>query len=185
MMPAPHNSALSKVVSHALRHAPEEYGLQLDPEGWVSVDALLRALRKHAEWTSVNDSDLCAMIESSPKRRHEMAGGRIRALYGHSVPEAVERVPLRPPDVLYHGTANAALPSILSEGLKPMDRQHVHLSLDVETAEVVGRRKDAHPVVLCIDAARAYDSGIAFYRGNESVWLTGGVPAEFLTVRGR
>ncbi|MGC4051084.1 MAG: RNA 2'-phosphotransferase [Paludibaculum sp.] len=181
-MPPPHNSALSKVVSHALRHAPEEYHLQLDPEGWVAVDALVGALRKRAEWNSSDEGELRAMIESSPKRRHEMANGRIRALYGHSVPEAVERVPLRPPDVLYHGTANAVLTSILSEGLRPMGRQHVHLSLDVETAELAGRRKDARPAILLVDAARAYDSGITFYQGNESVWLAGQVPAEYLSV---
>jgi putative RNA 2'-phosphotransferase len=29
------NVKLSKAVSQALRHAPEEYGLSLDEEGWV------------------------------------------------------------------------------------------------------------------------------------------------------
>jgi putative RNA 2'-phosphotransferase len=34
---------LSKTLAHALRHAPEEYNLTLDPEGWVGLDDLLAA----------------------------------------------------------------------------------------------------------------------------------------------
>lgn len=36
---------LSKEVSCALRHAPWEYELGLDNEGWVSIEQLLMALR--------------------------------------------------------------------------------------------------------------------------------------------
>ena len=31
---------LSKTISHALRHAPEQYGLTLDSEGWVATQDL-------------------------------------------------------------------------------------------------------------------------------------------------
>ena len=30
-------SELSKEISYALRHAPQEYGLTLDEQGWVLV----------------------------------------------------------------------------------------------------------------------------------------------------
>lgn len=36
---------LSRAVSHALRHEPWLYELELDGEGWTSVDDLLQALR--------------------------------------------------------------------------------------------------------------------------------------------
>ena len=35
---------LSKEVSYALRHAPWEYELELDSEGWVSVEQLISSL---------------------------------------------------------------------------------------------------------------------------------------------
>lgn len=38
-------SELSRVVSHALRHEPWLYELELDDAGWVSVDELLTAAR--------------------------------------------------------------------------------------------------------------------------------------------
>jgi len=34
---------LSKTISHALRHKPEEYGLILDAEGWVESRICCRA----------------------------------------------------------------------------------------------------------------------------------------------
>ncbi|HZX88363.1 MAG TPA: RNA 2'-phosphotransferase [Reyranella sp.] len=36
---------LSRAVSHALRHEPWLYELELDEEGWTSVDALIAALQ--------------------------------------------------------------------------------------------------------------------------------------------
>lgn len=38
---------LSKEVSYALRHAPSEYGLALDENGWVDVQELLKALEEN------------------------------------------------------------------------------------------------------------------------------------------
>jgi putative RNA 2'-phosphotransferase len=38
-------NAFSRVVSHALRHEPWLYELELDDAGWVSVDELLAAVR--------------------------------------------------------------------------------------------------------------------------------------------
>ncbi len=34
-------SKLSRVISHALRHKSEAYNLDLDEEGWVSIESLL------------------------------------------------------------------------------------------------------------------------------------------------
>ena len=36
---------VSKQMAYLLRHAPEQAGLQLDPEGYVSVHQLVDALR--------------------------------------------------------------------------------------------------------------------------------------------
>ena len=59
-----------------------------------------------------------------------------------------------------------------------MRRQYVHLSLDVETAAEVGRRKARQPVILEIAAARAHAAGVRFYAGNDKVWLADFVPPD-------
>jgi putative RNA 2'-phosphotransferase len=174
---------LSKVVSQALRHAPEAYGLTLDPEGWANVQDLISALsRTHPELGALAESHLSEMIARSRKQRHEIAGGRIRALYGHSTPERLAKQPRKPPELLYHGTDPKAADSILTEGLKSMGRQYAHLSADAQTAYEVGKRKAARPVVLIIRAADAFESGAAFYEGNDSVWLADYVPPAYISV---
>ena len=174
---------ISKKVSYALRHAPEEYGLDLDAEGFVSIDTLLTAINaRHPNRQSATREDLEEIIATSDKRRHEIVGNRIRALYGHSIAATIERVPSAPPSILYHGTTHKALSSIMEGGLKPMGRQLVHLSTDIEMATSVGIRRDRNPVILRIDAAMAHAEGIVFYRGNDRVWLAESVPAQYLTV---
>lgn len=172
---------LSRAISHALRHEPWLYELELDDEGWTSVEALIVALR-HAgqELGEVSRSDIEDVITRSDKRRHELIGDRIRALYGHSMPGRLRREPANPPEVLFHGTSPEAAEEILCDGLKPMARQYVHLSVDHETAEEVGRRKAASPIVLKIDATAAHAVGVVFYAGNEKVWLADFVPARFV-----
>src|SRR6185503_3978380 len=54
--------ALSKTVSHALRHEPWVYELELDDAGWVPVDDLLRSLRDLWRWRDVQHDDLVSMV---------------------------------------------------------------------------------------------------------------------------
>ena len=171
---------LSRAVSHALRHRPAAYGLELDRQGWVEVDALLAALRRRGRWASVDEASLERMLASATKRRFEMVDGRIRALYGHSVPGGVAKTRVVPPPVLFHGTTPEALAAIESEGLTPMGRQYVHLSLDRGTALSVGRRRSPRPVVLSVDAAAAERAGVGFYAGSDDIWLADAIPARFL-----
>jgi putative RNA 2'-phosphotransferase len=88
-----------------------------------------------------------------------------------------------PPEGLFHGTSSAAWEAIQEQGLVPMRRQYVHLSMDVSTAVQVGRRKSEVPVVLSVRAGEAGRRGVRFWRGNEMTWLADGVPPEYLTVQ--
>lgn len=174
---------LSKAVSHALRHEPWLYELELDDEGWVAVADLLSALRTEApEWALLNEVDLAEMISHSDKKRHELLDGKIRAFYGHSLPNKLLKQAAQPPAILYHGTSPDAALRIKADGLLPMGRQYVHLSADKVTAERVGRRRTQLPVLFQINAARANTEGIVFYQGSDLVWLSDYVPATFVNV---
>lgn len=175
-------SKLSKEVSYALRHAPWEYELELDNEGWVSIEQLLMALHLDNQWEFVSENDLRKMTEVSDKKRHEIFEGKIRALYGHSVPQKILKTANTPPSILYHGTARHLVERILSEGLQPMARQYVHLSIDSDTANLVGKRKDSKSVLLKVQAERASNDGVRFYQGNKVVWLADYVPSKFISI---
>jgi putative RNA 2'-phosphotransferase len=171
---------LSKEVSYALRHVPWEYELELDKNGWVPIDQLLQAIHQSDEWQNVELDDLKIMIEKSEKKRHEIKENSIRALYGHSIPMKIVKEEAIPPKLLYHGTAHDFLSEIEKIGLSPMSRQYVHLSEDIETAILVGKRKEKNPIILVINTEKARAKGIKFYLGNEKVWLADSIPSEFL-----
>lgn len=174
----PSRTDISRVLSRALRHTPEEYGLALDPEGWAPVSDVLRALhRLGREWESVDEAVLHEVLEAAEKKRHQISDGRIRAVHGHSVPVQPAQVPTLPPPLLFHGTARAVVPQIQVSGLSPMRRQYVHLADTRDQAWRVGRRKDADPAVLTVETEIALAQGVVFYRSDSGVWLATAIPA--------
>ena len=59
------------------------------------------------------------------------------------------------------------------------NRNHVHLSIDIETAINVAARY-GKPVLLIIKSAKMYKSGYDFYESVNKVWLTKGVKPEYI-----
>jgi putative RNA 2'-phosphotransferase len=173
---------LSKEISYVLRHSPEKYGLELDNEGWVSVELLMIALRREPKWDGLAEEDINEMIDKSSKKRHEVYDGKIRALYGHSTSQKIKKTISEPPQLLYHGTTNKSVENILKVGLKPQKRQYVHLSQDIETAITVGKRRDKNPVILLIESKKAYEEGIFFYLGEDKIWLSQPIPSKYIRI---
>jgi putative RNA 2'-phosphotransferase len=119
---------ISKYLSKHLRHEPERIGITLDEHGWVPVDVLLRAAADHG--FTITAAELWQVVEGNDKQRYAIEDGRIRASQGHSVPVDLDLPVLEPPEVLYHGTVGRFVAAIKEEGLRPMNRHHVHLSPD-------------------------------------------------------
>jgi len=169
----------SKFLSLVLRHQPELIGLSLDPNGWADLQELVRLA--NASGHRMTADDVLIIVRNSEKQRFTLdsSGQKIRANQGHSVAVDLELTPLRPPAVLYHGTATRFLPSIHQSGLIRGARHHVHLSQDANTANVVGARH-GQPVVLTIFAEDMGRNGHIFYQSRNGVWLTDHVPASYI-----
>lgn len=170
---------ISKYLSKHLRHQPERLGLELGPGGWVAVDELLAACARHN--FPISRDELDAVVRDNDKQRFafDPSGTLIRAQQGHSVEIDLQLEAATPPTVLYHGTIERNLPAILGDGLLKMQRHHVHLSPDVETATRVGARR-GRPVILEVDAAAMQQAGFSFYRSGNGVWLVDHVPPQYL-----
>lgn len=173
---------LSKTVAYALRHDPEAFGLHPATDGSVAVNDLLAGLSKHLGKPLFMMEDLKAVLSMKGKKRFILEDGRIRAYYGHSFKTEVERPSIEPPEVLYHATSHKALPVILKEGLKPMNRQHVHLASTKKTALDAGRRRDSDPPLLQVRAHDAWQDGIHFYQGNEDICMSDPVPPAYISI---
>lgn len=174
---------LSKALSHALRHVPEEYGLVLDGEGWTALDQVVQAFSKLDGFQEITEQDIREIVEHSSKKRHEIRDENIRAFYGHSLEEKIEKSPnANPPAQLYHGTSPETWPLIEETGLKPMGRQYVHLSIGTEEANLVGRRKAKKPVILIVDTAKAQKAGTVFYEESNGIWLSTDIPPSCISI---
>lgn len=179
-----HRTSVSKRMSHALRHAPEEYGLVLDDQGWVDISALIESIRQTwPQGGGISESMIIDIVRTSPKNRFEIRDGLIRARYGHSLTDSrIVNEEIVPNPVLFHATDPMNLTRILIDGLLPMGRQYVHMSVSEEAALEAGRRKTRRPVLLRIAALDAYGSGIVFFRGSDNISLAQAVPPDFLSV---
>ena len=169
---------VSKFLSGALRHFPDDVGLTLDEAGWADWETVVDSALGNYDW--IDAESIEAIVRCDPKGRFEVDEGRIRAAYGHLVGVSLESGETPVPETLYHGTAPEALGSIMAEGLKPMSRQHVHCSGTVEAAREVGRRHASEPAVLTVDAARLQDDGYEITKRGTSVYTADHVPPAYL-----
>jgi len=155
-------------------------GLTLDSKGRVKINELIKAM--NANGVSIDRKLLDEIVETNDKKRYVIDGEYIYAAQGHSIEVNVELEEKEPPDILYHGTARNNIDSILKNGISPCNRNHVHLSTDIETATKVGSRH-GEPVILTVDSERMYRNGKKFYISKNNVWLVDQVPKEYITVQ--
>jgi putative RNA 2'-phosphotransferase len=169
---------LSKYLSLILRHRPEKIKLQLDKNGWASVESLLEKV--NASHVQFNKAELDFVVENNNKKRfsYNYNQTKIRANQGHSIDIELGYAPVEPPETLFHGTAKQFLTNIKAQGLQKMNRHHVHLSADKDTAINVGQRHGV-VTVLTVQSKAMYDAGYEFFLSTNGVWLTDHVPVEY------
>lgn len=179
MTPDKHLKHISKFLSLVLRHKPELIGIQLDQSGWTDVKELIEKVNRHG--IDLDRDILNHIVATNSKKRFAFNESleKIRASQGHSLDIELGYTSQKPPDILYHGTGVKYVESILKTGLEKRDRQHVHLSRDVETAIQVGQRH-GKPFVFRVLAEKMHGSNFQFFLSENGVWLTDHVPVEFL-----
>ena len=168
----------SKFIALILRHKPDIIGIALDEHGWANVNEMLAGISKTHP---LSIEQLENIVATDNKQRYSFNENHtlIRANQGHSVPVDVGLPKEDPPDVLYHGTGEKYVSSIMKNGRIPKSRLYVHLSVDVQTAENVGKRHGM-PVVFIVDAKKMNADGYDFFLSVNGVWLTKTVPVRYL-----
>jgi len=174
------DKSLSKYLSLILRHKPSTIGLKLDESGWAEVAFLL---------SKVNDLSMDRLekiVREDEKQRYSFNQDKtkIRANQGHSISVDLQLKPEKPPRVLYHGTPASNEIAIMGDGLRKMQRQHVHLSADFETAKTVAARRKDKSVIFRVLALDMFVEGHEFFCSENGVWLTDFVPAAFIEIVG-
>lgn len=169
---------LGKFISGVLRHFPDKFGLDMDENGWVDFEKLLRVVSRRYRWA--NRWVVKALIYSDRKGRYELKDDKIRARYGHSVPVELNDMPEAEEDLLYYGTSEEESVRLLELGIKPVNQTFVHLSTTLEKSEEVARLRTDEPIILEVDAKRAREDGIRLIKVNEHIVLAKEIPPEYI-----
>lgn len=176
---------LSKYISYILRHHPEDIGISLQDGGWVETNKLIEGINKSDNRFNISLPELKEIVDTDNKQRYSFKDNYkyIRANQGHSIKDLnMGYREVTPPKYLYHGTSKEVVSSINKSGkIKPMSRQFVHLSKDIETALNVGSRH-GEPVVYLIDCEKMLKDNKKFYISENNIYLVEEVDIKYITL---
>lgn len=175
---------MARHLALILRELAPSLGLNVDKYGWVSVRAVLVEMK--ARFPQIEFAHIKEISDKDAQKRFEISGERIRAKAGHKYDVLVPSSPVEPPELLYHGTSPDAARLILESGILRMGKAYVHLATTIERARRIGLRKIAHPVILKVDARRAFKAGAKFWRSGQispdgEIFLSEEIPSDFVS----
>lgn len=170
---------ISKVLSLVLRYKPQEIGIVLDNNGYTDVAILIKKL-------NITFEELVHIVYTNNKKRFAFNNDNtlIRANQGHSIKDVdIQYSSDNIPDILYHGTSSEFISLINQSGLLRMNRNHVHLSKDLDTAINVAKRKNSNIVIFEIKAKQMLLNGIKILRSDNDIYLTDHVPSKYIYIK--
>jgi len=147
---------ISKAMARVLRHKVKEYGLQMNPCGYVPIIALLSCKNGNGQTglpKGTTEADLRRVIGNDDKKRYSIEGNMVRANQGHSqgvdIDDSAMLKPLTGstlPQRVVHGTGGNGkiIRDIEASGaLKRMGRRHIHMARDMpgQSGVISGMRK--------------------------------------------
>jgi putative RNA 2'-phosphotransferase len=168
---------ISKRMSYILRWHPEDFDIVLDKDGYANVQELLAVL-------DIERDTLNEVVDTNDKKRFAFNEDKtlIRASQGHNkgLDVDIKFEEVNPPHILYHGTSEDSVESILKTGLHSSNRQYVHLSVDVDTANIVAGRRSGKNIILKIDAKLMSFEGEKVYISDNGVYLVKKVDPKYI-----
>jgi putative RNA 2'-phosphotransferase len=165
---------LGKMLTYLLCHRPDEFGLVLDPEGFLPVKQLLAALAAEPGWGHVRRHQLEQLAGLIHPPRFELAGDRIRGLAPG--PADLRRAAQELPALLYQAIAPKVHERVFEEGLKAPPGRELLLAITAEAALKLGRRRSPKPVLVTVQAQAAARQGVAFQHYGEDFYLATEIP---------
>lgn len=159
-------------------------GFQVDKYGFILLDIVLKEIK--LKYSYVELGHIKEIVEKDAQKRFEIYGDKIRAKTGHKYHVLIPSPPIEPPELLFHGTSPDAAKTILNTELSRMEKAYVHLSSTIERAKRIGLRKSKNPVILKIEAKRAFRSEVKFWKSGQisqdgEIFLSDNIPKNFIS----
>jgi putative RNA 2'-phosphotransferase len=169
----------ARLAAYILGRHPDEFGLVLDKDGYIAVKELLKAIHEIDGWKHIRMNHLYEIILSARTPTIEIHDGKIRAKVRDLLPAPVYCP--SPPKLVYVGIRPKAYFTVAEHGIRPTWHPSVVCSEDKALAEKIGKRRDAHPVLLTIHTARAIEKGVVFHQYGDTIFLADLIPLDCFT----
>jgi len=169
---------LAKTLSYIAWHAPGEYGLFWDSDGTMPWKELYWALQQDASLRFVREAHMREMAYLGLDLPFYLDGSLLRLQENTAVPEYPVTTPA---ERLYYACPRKRYPFVLMHGLSsPGNRPFLALAADKNLALQLGRRRDADPIMVEVQAKKASLEGVAFRLVAPSLYLVESVAAAYL-----
>lgn len=160
---------LSKLLSWILRHGIIKENLNMSDTGYVLISDIL----SKSQFRGYKIEHIIHIVNTNDKQRFDIKDNiYIRARQGHSkdvgdLLDDDKMLPLitKPLEICYHGTTRKAIKIIRENGLKSMNRKHIHFATSLD------RIRQSSKVAIKIDMEKAMIDGIKFYKSANDVIL--------------
>jgi putative RNA 2'-phosphotransferase len=170
---------LEKLMSYILGRRPDEFGLVLNDQGFVRMKDLLKAISEEPGWGYVRKSHIDEVLMTSSEKSFVLENDNIKAVCrDDSLAPGTEVVP---PKLLYHCVRRRAYPVVCQQGIIPLGPPRVYLATTKELALRMGKRRDPAPVLLTVQAQRAFEAGVRFLKQGRLIYITDNVPVGYVT----
>lgn len=171
--------AFAKFLEYVLGRNPFEFGLIPDTDGYVKIKDLLRAICEEPGWGHIRRGHLNEVMLVSASPPVEITGLLVRAVDRGHLP------PCHPADnpakQMVTWIRRRAYPVVLEKGVLPWAHPMVVLSDERAMAERIGKRYDAHPVLLTVSVSALLTAGRGLQHAGGSLYLTDEIPPACFT----
>ncbi len=172
---------IGRTLAAILRHG--KFGLEMDSRGNVDLrDVMAKIRERNPRMNWLRSRHIEALVDTDPKGRYVISGGKIRATYGHTIPLDIRLDCENIPDELFYPATPEEAELILESGIFPSDRAMVHLSLTYRDALRAGSVRTEDPVILVIDTGVCMELGSDIGRAAKTVFLCRSVPADAIDI---
>lgn len=175
---------ISKTLSWLLRHGGIKEGLTFRDDGYVLVDDVLTNENMVRFGTTYHD--VKNIVADNDKQRFQLLEEKkriyVRATQGHSMKfekmgyKKINSKDDLDTDTIIHGTYYKVWPLIKKEGLKTMDRTHIHFAKGLPGSKgMISGMRGSCQILIYLDVQKCLADGIQLEESENGVILTKGV----------
>jgi putative RNA 2'-phosphotransferase len=166
---------LEKFLSYVLSRRPDEFGLVPNPEGWIKIKELLKAVNEEDGWRHIRRAHINEMLLSHTAPEVEIEDNRIRSKSRDQLFAAKPAEQL--PKLLYTCVRRRAYPAVQEKGLFVSGEEKIVLTADPELARRIGKRRDPNPVLLTVRVEQTFENSVVYQQVGEQLFLADFIPA--------